>query len=415
MKPRLFFSHSTQKGSAERDSLMQLAAALETDYEILLDRKTLKPGEYWRSTINTWLANCDAAIILVHSESVASAFCQYEWAVLSHRRSIQNNFLIIPIYLGSIPKDIAARPEQIEEIGGYFEFDTIEKVVEEVKRQLQQVVLERPGTLIAFIASSLKGAVLSEDALENEADGLDLDLGTWDFSNDKWLKFAVKLMGSGLSAPVVRALNRLKGFFGKVQADKFTEIVKLIGQCSWVDMGSALRIRACALPNPPGNGLFGLRASDARTPECYVVAGSDTPGGNHWPVSSVLDVFASEGDLHEQVRSALVYSLRLDVDTSDATFRQELDFALKVQPYFIVLGAKGMSADWLNGLCTKELFAGVNFLVLIGETTPRGLLPRHSILTPELPPDFEKQVWDNYARAERILGLSRARVQAARG
>jgi hypothetical protein len=407
-KPRLFFSHSTQKGSTERETLMRLAAALEAHYEILLDRKTLEAGGNWRSTINAWLAICDAAVILVHPDSVRSPFCQYEWAVLSHRRYIQKKkFLIIPIFLDSTPKDIALRPEQIDAISGYFEFDSLPNVIAKIKDQLARLVLEEPpGTLISYVASSLQGAILREDEIEKEAYNLDLDLGTWDFSTDKWLKFALKLMGTGLTVNVLKVLLRLQPFFGNAQADKFTVIVKLIGQCSWVDMGSAQRIRACALRGADTHGLFGLNAALAETAQCYVVTGSDTPGDNHWPVGNVLDDFASEQHLHERVRSALIALLLLADDASDATLRQELDLALEVQPFFIVLRAEGMSADWLERLCAQELFAGVNFLVLGGETIPPGLLPESSVLRPELPPGFESEVWRSYARAKKNLHLT---------
>jgi TIR domain len=406
-KPRLFFSHSTQKGSAERDTLIRLAAALKADYEILLDREALEAGGNWRSTINVWLATCDAAVILVHPESVASAFCQYEWAVLSHRRDFQKKFLIIPIFLGSTPKDIALRPEQIAAVSGYFEFDAFENVIARVKDQLLRLVPEKPpGTLISYVASSLQGAILRDDAIENEAGKLDLDLGTWDFSTDKWLEFALKLMGTGLTTNVLQVLLKLQPFFGNAQADKFTVIIKLIGQCSWVDMGSAQRIRACALREVPTQGLFGLNAALAETAQCYVVTGSDTPGGNHWPVGNVLDDFAGEQHLHQRVRSALIALLLLADNASDAELRQELDLTLEVRPLFIVLRAEGMSADWLKRLCAQELFAGVNFLVLGGETIPPGLLPESSILTPGLPPGFEHEVWWNYERARRTLRIT---------
>ena len=39
--------------------------------------------------------------------------------------------------------------------------------------------------------------------------------------------------GDRIHHPVLQALLKLQPFFGKAQADKFTAIVKLIGQCSW--------------------------------------------------------------------------------------------------------------------------------------------------------------------------------------
>ena len=144
--------------------------------ETLIDRTTLEAGGNWRSTINTWLAICDAALILIHPDSVKSQFCQYEWAVLSHRRDMQEKFLVIPIFLHVKPNDIALRPEQLSAISGYFEFDELDVVIGKVKNQLARLVLEKqPGMLISYVASALQGAILREDAIEIEAGKLDLD------------------------------------------------------------------------------------------------------------------------------------------------------------------------------------------------------------------------------------------------
>src|SRR5262249_11324638 len=128
LKPRVFFSHSTDKGTPERAILAALVDKLRGDYAILLDRETLVPSEDWRSTLNVWIGSCDAAVILVTQQSVASEFCQYEWSILSYRRRVRPQFLVIPIYQGVTPQQIAGKPHQISEIAGYFQFDNIENV-----------------------------------------------------------------------------------------------------------------------------------------------------------------------------------------------------------------------------------------------------------------------------------------------
>jgi hypothetical protein len=409
-KARLFFSHSTKKDSREREILVRLADALAADYEILLDRTALDAGGSWRSTINVWLAICDAAVILVHPDSIESEYCQYEWAVLSNRREIQKNFLIVPIYLGSAPNDIKTKAAHISEISGYFEFDDIDRVIAKVTEQLAaKLVLEQPSRkLISYIAASLQGALLREDSIEAEADNLNLDLGTWDFSTDKWFKFALKLMGAGLDIPVLTVLLNIRKHFGQAQEDRFRDIVQLIGFCSWVDMGSAQRLRACALRDKVAQGLFGLNAERLDTAKCYVLSGSERTWNTNWPIGAALGDFASEDHLHQRIRSELIGLLQLgDEEYSDAALKQELDFLRALQPVFVVLRPQGLSAGWLKRLRESELFAGVTFLVLTGETgiSPE-LLAEDAFLKPFLPVGFEDYVWKNYARAIRHLKVT---------
>jgi hypothetical protein len=104
-----------------------------------------------------------------------------------------------------------------------------------------------------------------------------------------------------------------------------------------------------------------------------------------------------------RVRSALMEGLTLE-DADDAELKVELDGRRESrQPIFVVLGAQGMSADWLERLCGVELFAWVNFLILTGKAgSASGLLPDEAILKPLLPAGFESKVWGNYdARGER--------------
>src|SRR6266567_7017232 len=129
-KARLLFSHSTEDGSPERAALMRVADAVKADdYDVLLDRTALQAGVNWRPVIDGWIKDCDAAVILVTPQSIARDYCRYEWAILSFRRRMQKQFLVIPIYLGSAPGDINTRADQISEIGGYFNFPEIAGII----------------------------------------------------------------------------------------------------------------------------------------------------------------------------------------------------------------------------------------------------------------------------------------------
>jgi len=407
-KPRLFFSHSTENGSQHHAILTGLAQNLEANYEILLDRKALVPGHDWRSTINAWIRTCDAAVILVTPRSIESDYCRYEWAILSFRRK-EENFLIIPIYLDSEPEAIKGRADQIYEITSYHNFDNIGSVTRKVQGQLgaELVLIDRAQLQISYVAKLLQDAIRREEVIETAAGKINLDLGTWDLSADKWLKFAVKIMGVGIGRawPVLRDLQQ---FFGRANEEQFSDIVDLIGFCSWVDMGSAHRIKGCSAPDVTAQHLLALNADEVRTATCYVLTASERGPRNNWPIGTAHGIFASYEDLHQQVRSTLLEALNLDRDASVAKLSKRLDALRHArEPVFVVLDAKGLSASWLKQLRETVLFNWVNFLVLTGEdVVTLGLLPEEAWLKPLLPNGFEREIWDSYESAKQILRIA---------
>lgn len=404
-KPRLFFSHSTKKGSAERKALMYLVDALEVDYEILLDRTKLKAGGNWRPIIRDWIRCCDAAVVLITPGSIKSEFCQYEWSTLTFRRTMQERFLIIPIYLGSTPDSIKGRPDQISEISGFFDFDDTASVISQVKERFdsEPLLRQQKRFQISLITDSLQ--TVSDETIDMLAANNRLDLGDWDFESDKRLRFTTKIMSVGLVRSF-GALQDLRRVLGEANVDRFRTIVELIGRCSWVDMGAAQRIKACASGEAVVRSLFGLNADGTETAKCYVLTGSDKHPDDIWPIGSVLDDFTSEDHLYKRVRSELIGLLKLNDDESDATLKQELEAELRVQPVFIVLKSRALTADWLTRLRQVELFSGIIFFVLTGETITPGLLPDDAILTPMLTVGMEKKVWSDYAGTKRRLQLT---------
>ena len=267
------------------------------------------------------------------------------------------------------------------------------------------VLRDRAQLQVSYVAKLLQDAISREEVIETAADRINLDLGTWDFSADKWLKFAVKIMGAGigLAWPVLRDLRQ---FFGRRNEEQFNDIVDLIGFCSWVDMGSAHRIKGCS--GRDAQDPLALNANEVRTARCYVLSASERGPRHNWPIGTAHGIFASYDDLHRQVQSALVEALSLDRDANVAKLKKRLDTLRQgAEPVFVVLEAKGLSANWLKQLRGTELFASVNFLVLTGEgEVMPGFLPEDAWLKPLLPDGFEREIWDNYESAKQILSIA---------
>jgi hypothetical protein len=78
-------------------------------FEVYLDIDRLEPGDEWRAKLHYWLETCDAAVVLLNPEAVASAWVRKEVDILMHRWSVASSFessasnrlRIIPVFLGT--------------------------------------------------------------------------------------------------------------------------------------------------------------------------------------------------------------------------------------------------------------------------------------------------------------------------
>ena len=82
-KPKLFISHS----STDTAVAQQIDAALRNRFETFLDAADIQPGADWQDMIETAIADCDAAIVLLSPAVAARAFwVSNEAFVLAFRR-----------------------------------------------------------------------------------------------------------------------------------------------------------------------------------------------------------------------------------------------------------------------------------------------------------------------------------------
>ena len=98
VKPRVFISHSAREDAEALELLDALSAALEEEFAVRVDKDHLKLGDNWRNTLNTWIGGCDAAIVLLSSKALKSAFVAYEASILTFRP----NLTVIPVFLSGV-------------------------------------------------------------------------------------------------------------------------------------------------------------------------------------------------------------------------------------------------------------------------------------------------------------------------
>ena len=100
-----------------RDEVKRL---LETDFDVLLDRELLDPGDRWSIKLKRWLGECDGAVLLLSEDAIESKWVLQEATILTWRWYLRANFRLIPVRLGGLTDEALAAagfgPLQISDI-----------------------------------------------------------------------------------------------------------------------------------------------------------------------------------------------------------------------------------------------------------------------------------------------------------
>ncbi|MEJ8669200.1 toll/interleukin-1 receptor domain-containing protein [Streptomyces sp. MS1.AVA.1] len=106
-----FISHSsakTEEDQANADSVRtELIKRLpDLGWDVRVD-DLLPPGTDWRSVLYGWLADCDAAVVLVSKDGLESTWLKREVHILLWRRAVGSRLTIVPVLLkGLSPREL---------------------------------------------------------------------------------------------------------------------------------------------------------------------------------------------------------------------------------------------------------------------------------------------------------------------
>lgn len=109
-RPKVFLSHST-KGDPDAAAMRR---HLETEltargWHVLVDEDGLRGGEEWRGVLYHWIADCDAAVVLMSDRALASSWVRREINLLLWRRALGSPVTIVPAELS--PTQDTGAPE----------------------------------------------------------------------------------------------------------------------------------------------------------------------------------------------------------------------------------------------------------------------------------------------------------------
>lgn len=392
-RPRIFISHSSKEPTAEqfRDKLAERLR--EKKYRVLLDKDDIALSRDWRSTINTWIGGCDAAVLLLSQAALKSRYVAYEASLLSYRHTQeQGRFKLIPVYLAPVTeKEIADSPlgttgvADVEAIQGGV---PLEEAIEHILQYLEAHV---PSPSVAeWHARRLCGLIKNVDTvdLETAAERMGKDLEPWLPGLELPMQVALRLMAAGLDI----ATNGVRAFRSRLPKDSPLEEVMMLIATSWVDCCSVSELgKAKSQP-----GLLALNCVSTRTVELYVIGACNLPAGDSWRVAQFDGVVGGGGieELKSLIRSSLAHRLGVASAEVDEEARAGLS---REDPVIVTLPLAGMTKAALDAL--RAEFPAVTFFFLMGSEQPSDELVRQSglaILRPSLEPDTEQPFWKSY-------------------
>src|SRR5262249_27925971 len=149
------------------------AAKLSKKFSVLVDYDEIQPGQDWRSLINVWTGACDAAVALISPDALNSDYCRHEWSNLSFRRSLSENFIVIPVFYKVDPEELRKQkydPINFRAIQG-IKVATAAATCKQVLDRLKPVARDwTPAEFQARILADLLRKVTDEAFLKRAAD-----------------------------------------------------------------------------------------------------------------------------------------------------------------------------------------------------------------------------------------------------
>jgi TIR domain len=100
----VFISHSSRQDDFAAKVRSQVQARLEgLNWDVRVDMDALKGGDDWRSVIYHWLAQCDAAVVLLGRGAIQSSpWVRREVNILLWRRALGSPLTVVPALLGDV-------------------------------------------------------------------------------------------------------------------------------------------------------------------------------------------------------------------------------------------------------------------------------------------------------------------------
>lgn len=414
-KPLIFISHSAREPAAW-EMLTQLYSALHEKYEVLLDRRCLRPDDDWRKELHTWMGLCHGGIVLLSEHAVRhSPWVKREATILGYRREMDADFVLIPVLVPPLT------PNALKE-GDFapLELDAIQMAKGEPEDVVRQVIdrfeslRERLGrrTPLQEIED-----VVANILFELEAEGKDprplfdaaAKLGKrLDWRSDK--RYSALLARELLSADLEQTadvLVNLAKYFG--QKEPVLRLLRLLTPF-WVDADAVLEL---PLINKRPRRKRAVSVNGIQYPftgECYIKRACC--GTYDWVAVRItqpngFEELALEGqvgliveEIRKQVAPLIGFDEEDEPDTED--IERRLKDMEKQEPFFVLV-PKDFD-ERLVSLLRERLESFTFFMLNNVEQSPEALEERHVLMLKPLTPGRDRQIYD-------LIGATKGKIK----
>lgn len=353
IQARIFLSHCGFEGDVAA-VLEEIIDALPcADFKIMLDRTALDPGAPLKETIDDWLWNCDAAVVVVDARALD--FEQNPWVFTEANRlqDRRESIEVIPLFVdGKSAADVKNKtwepvglnlPLGVEMARSETAAAAAVRVIEVLKDKTLRRV-RTSGTLhqLAYVLGQFDA-----DNLRRAAAPLK-DKREWSAQRLKY-----EIADRMLDAPDYDVVIAVFAALARDSLDLAEEALYLVLPFTWVDKTAAAAIPAAIRAGRP----VGLNATWLGTSEAYVARSAEA--WPPWPVWHV-DPWADTEHVHFK-----------------GDFQAQLDYALSLEEEVLLLGImcdvkpEKVYIDYVQA--QVEQHTNLGLLFLLGDLSPADL------------------------------------------
>lgn len=412
-KSKVFISHRNSDTISDIFLSSLLTALQEDGHDTLVDCQLLQSGQNWRDEIYSWVGLCHAAIILLSHDAKDSIWVARETSILLWRRTLDPNFIVIPVYLDDLSPDEFTlghfKDLQLREVQS-IQLNDQALALTDIQQRLsnlnsnENTPLERDACLVADCL-----AELDDDTLSHASSLIAFDLGPWTPDQNIKKTFSLQL----LQVSITEAVPALEYISSRMTTPHSAQRILELMAPSWVDICAARWLIDCShdtdlKPCPVLNaktmfaaGMYVRRASgQAKSDRC-------------WQVIPYSGVFGEEAldDTVTEIQEALSRCFNFIADPFESAneTEQRLTRLLKTReetgkPVFIAL----QYCSGLSGILTQlqNALPYVNFIILSGEDFPEfssAMSTKVKLVEPKLTAGAEAQAQHDYDFARSTI------------
>ena len=407
----VFVSHSSGR---QEDTDLRVAvcdALAEDGFTVRVD-KDIAPGRPWHQDIFAWMAECDAAVILLSPAVLDSAWVPVEAAICAWRQVLDDTFRLLPVLLqgleaADLQKAAKFKPADLLS-KQYIRPNSIPHVVRQLKEALAPLKAKQAAAPFDGIAAGVLRALLqlsNETTLAEIATRLKLNVRGSPVPREQAKANAVaitdRLVRDGLTP-----MEDLKNLRDLLDGPVARKIFRLLAPL-WVSQPAARNIPRAVAEQRRAVGLNGRWANDL-TAEMYLHRAFACD-------KSVLLIRVSGGagedpeeDIVAQLREE---ARRLHRFSSSAAADQWLRTA-SLQIFVLLPSPPIPDEEIIKAL--GELYPPLTFIVQTGAglpVAPAGQLAHIALLRPELDSGLEDAAFEKYFstkvifRGPRVKGI----------